>query len=232
LEDVSVLVEGIDQNERTCLLVDASSPCSGITLRLLGALSGATDVFVFVRADGYLTKVNAVIKQVTTMILQEYARSGLISNLFLVSEEKCEHVLHNLTLKNRKKLIGDFLASILHNYYFSEFASKFEDNKEEYSAQCRIGTIRFKSLSSGDIFRAYDLKNEEGRVVYPVEANMTFLLTLEDMEDGDVNKKIKSLLGTRKSLYTLLGYAIIETNATQVVIVEKTSMIQQIRSNE
>jgi hypothetical protein len=223
----------LDGTESTAVMINASSDISGASLAILEHLSNVTnmtELFIYIPELTYLSKNKVLQSKIVFGVLQEYARSGMLPPVYLIDAARCERSLTDITLKNKSEKVGQFIANIVHNYYFAINASKIENLTIENSVTCVIGALGLMDFDSGDIFYTFPLSNFDGRCKFPLEANHHFFFTTETLENERITHQMKQLLDSRKDAYDTIGYSVIETEINQVVVVEKTSKIQTLEN--
>lgn len=104
-----------------------------------------------------LTGKKKLLERATVGILQQYARSGLVDNISLVSNEKVAAIVGNLPVIGYYNKINDLIASAFH------FINVFKRSKhvygivEEREEVCRISTIGLLDTDTSEEKMFYDL---------------------------------------------------------------------------
>lgn len=226
-------LSGLDDTESTAVMINVSSDVSGASLAILEhltSITNMTELFIYIPEITYLTKTKALQSKIVFGVLQEYSRSGMLPPVYLIDAARCERSLPEITLKNKSEKVGQFIANIVHNFYFAINASKIEDMTIDNSVTCVIGALGLMDFDSGEVFYTFPLSNFDGRCKFPLEANHHFFFTTETLENERITHQMKQLLDSRKDAYDTIGYSVIETEINQVVVVEKTSKIQTLEN--
>lgn len=100
------------------LVLSGASQISGITLRVLEQLKNKKIDIMYIKCDeAMLSKQAQISDKVTFFVLQEYARSNKINNMFIVSNKNIESVLgDSINLQNYWQQINEVIASTFHMY--------------------------------------------------------------------------------------------------------------------
>lgn len=229
-ERVAELFSSIDARKPSVLIIDPSSPISGASLAILKYMADTRmefDVIMILPYDTYfLSKEEISHTRVTFGVIQEYSRSGLIPDVYLIDSETCVSALTNKTLLNVDSKLAEFIGNTIHNFYYAKNSSKLRDKTIEYSEVCKIGTFGLLDFETGQVFYLFPLKAFDERCRFPIEANHHFFFTTETLNNENMTDQLQTILSTRKPAYDAIGYSIIETEIEQVIVVEKTSKTQ------
>lgn len=100
------------------LILSGASQISGIALRVLEQLKNKKIDIMYIKCDeAMLSKQAQISDKVTFFVLQEYARSNKINNMFIVSNKNIESVLgDSINLQNYWQQINEVIASTFHMY--------------------------------------------------------------------------------------------------------------------
>lgn len=109
------LFKGVDND--VYLFLSASGNISGACLRILEQLKGKVLNVVCIHSDIVtLSSVGSLQQNLVSGVLQEYARSGLIKNLFLLDNTKIEDLLEDVGLDEYYDKMNETIAYLFHTF--------------------------------------------------------------------------------------------------------------------
>jgi hypothetical protein len=124
------------------LIVGGGGSISSCTLRVMEALRHNETELVYVKPDpSFLTEVGITLDKIVFNVLQEYARSGLLEKLYIVSNGEIEKVVGQIPVSRYYQKINEIIASTLHMINVYKNSSPSLSNIKEISGISRISTI-------------------------------------------------------------------------------------------
>ena len=136
-----------------------TSKISGILLRVLQQLKNRKLTIIYVKPDpSTSTEEQIMIERLNFGVLQQYTRSNLISNLFIISNEQVEKALDNVSISNYWNDINKVISSTFHMLNVFNNTEPILTNLSEPVQSCKIctlGVVGYDSLTE-KIF--YDLQ--------------------------------------------------------------------------
>jgi hypothetical protein len=197
-----------DVNDRVHLFVVGSSMSSNYALGILEQLKDKQVEVFYIKPDSeLLTGVPKLLDKVVFSILQQYARSGLLKSLTIMSNELIEGHLGNVPIKKYYDTLNDSVFSTVHYLNF------FEHNEPEIGMVakpldiCRIRTIGLLNVKDLEEKWLFELDMDRD-VCYYMCINKEKLET-----DGGLHKKIVNLLKNKpRNAFRKISYAIYETD--------------------
>jgi hypothetical protein len=213
-----------EEYEVSCPLVDeyfksVEGPClfvlggggntSGVSLAILQQLSNfSKDVSIlYVHPDlEDLHGQTRLQHNVVFGVLQEYARSGALSKIYIIQNEKLEEVLQQVPVIGYHQKINDLLVSTLHMInVFNNTNSEF-DTFKEVPESARISTLGVFDVEKNEEKLFFDLTTPRERCYY-------FAINREQLEtDGTILKGIKEKVKQRLDGKTRITYGIYSTS--------------------
>ena len=185
----------VDQMPDTdeCLFIMAGSGnISGASLQVLKFLTRKFKVsLLYIKPDHELLGRTAYLQdKVCYRVLQEYARSGAIDSMCLVSNSKVEEILESsLTAANYYDKMNELIGYTYHMVNVFNRTKPVLDNKIENSSETRIYTIGMVDFESGEENNFFPIDNETNRCYYyAVNKN---LLEEDYKVLRNVNKQVK-----------------------------------------
>ena len=141
------------------VVVVGTSKISGILLRVLQQLKNRKLSVIYVKPDSSTsTEEQILVERLNFGVLQQYTRSNLISNLFIISNEQVEKALDNVSISNYWNDINKVISSTYHMLNVFNNTEPILTNLSEPVKSCKIctlGVVGYESLTE-KIF--YDLQ--------------------------------------------------------------------------
>jgi hypothetical protein len=197
---------------------------SGMSLAILEQIRNRKISVLYIRPNPKsLTGKKKLLERATFGILQQYARSGLLEDIHVVSNESVANIIGNLPVIGYYDKINDLIASTLH------FINVFNRTKhvygmvEERENVCRISTIGLLDTETSEekLFYDLDLVREKS---YFYALNKNTLLNESNMVatlEGQIEEKKKEwLTNISYRLYSTdyesnFGYCVSRTSKVQ-----------------
>jgi hypothetical protein len=202
------------------IFLSACGNVSGITLRLLEQIKDKKpSVVLLISDESSLGKKYKLQQKVTLGVLQEYARSGLIENLYLLSNQFVEGLLDNVPIDQYYSAINEIICYVFNTVIWCKNNKPILETKEEED-----------SISTICTFGLLDLDNNL-TVFYPLQ-NITkeryyYNLTEKDIKTNfKLLQKIKSTTNTTD--LTAKTFAVYKTQHQQslCILEARTHIIQ------
>ena len=222
IPDVSNFFKDIDDSVQFFIM--GSSFSSNYSLGILQQIKNKKiDVF-YIQPDGELmTGIPKLIDKVVFSVLQEYARSGLLSSFTPLSNVMIEKTLGNLPIKTYYDKINDSIFSTVH---YINYFTHAEPEIGMTSKPLEINRIRTYGI--------LNVKNLQEKWLYnlDMERDVCYYLCInqERLEnEGGLHKKIVDMLKEKpKNAFRRISYAIYETEHNDFgLCVAHTNAIQK-----
>ena len=171
-----------------------------------------------------LAGVKKLQERATFYVLQEYARSGLIKRLFLVSNVQIENILGDVPIIGYNERLNQMIVSTIHMCNVYENVESIVDNFMDFKEHTRISTIGISNLEN------------EGNMFFPLdnikEMRYYFAINREKLEtDGTLMRRVTENVVANDSIDTSYGVFATEYPDDYIYFLANTSMIQY-RENE
>ena len=197
--------ESTDDNIQ--FVVMGGSMSSNYSLGILEQLRGKKVDLIYVQPDTeLLTGLPVLVENTTFGVLQEYARSGLINSITLISNLSIEESLSDVNIKTYYKSLNNFIFSAVHHLNY------FVHSEPEIGQVSRPNDVnRIRSIA------ALNMKNLEEKWLFeldsPRELCYYLAINTERLEtEGGLHKKIVDMLKQKpKNAFRKISYAIYET---------------------
>ena len=180
---------------------------SNYTLGVLEQLKDKKVDLIYVQPDTeLLTGYPVLIENTTFGVFQEYARSGLVNSITLISNLAIEESLGDINIKNYYDSLNNFIFSAVHDLNY------FTHSEPEIGQVSRPAEInRIRSIAG------LNMKNLEEKWFFgldtPRELCYYLAINTERLEtEGGLHKKIVDMLKQKpKNAFRKISYAIYET---------------------
>jgi len=187
-------------------VVCGAGKIAGATLRVLEQLKQHKLKALCVCPDpDLLSVVEAKRQKVVFGVLQQYARSGLLDSVYLISNPELERVVGHGTVANYYNNINDAVASVVHYYNI------YRNTKPVF------GSFHSpKPISRIRTFGVLDLKKNQEKLFFPLdnctETGYIYNITEEDLQNNqEILKNIKTRVKQKVSADVVSSFAIFST---------------------
>ena len=148
-----------DTTEKIVMIIGGSGKISGASLQILKQLKEKEISILYIRPDIELLSSAAKLQErVTFNVLQEYARSGIFKNIFIVNNSIIENIVGDISIME----YYETLNKVIYNSFggFLKFAAQIPiiDNSVQPKEISRIATLG-----------VYDLETNNEKLFYPFE---------------------------------------------------------------
>ena len=187
--------------------VVGGSMSSNYSLGILEQLKDRKVDLIYIQPDTeLLTGYPVLIENVTYGVLQEYARSGLLNSITLISNLAIEESLGDINIKSYYDSLNNFIFSAVHHLNY------FTHSEPEIGQVSRPSEInRIRAIAG------LNMKNLEEKWFFPLDTprELCYYLAIntERLEtEGGLHKKIVDMLKEKpKNAFRKISYAIYET---------------------
>lgn len=203
------------------VFLHACGNISGLTLKVLEKIkSHNISVVVFNTDQSLLSLAGRLQQKIVTGVLQEYARSGLLQKIYLVSNTNLEALLDDVPLDQYYEKLNELFCYTFHSIMYFKNSKPLFETKQDLSEIDRISTIGLYDMESGDK-PFFNLDHVTKQRFY-------FSFSKEDIKkDGKLLQNIKNKI-LNKQENTTATFAIFESKQTdRYGFVEFTTHIVQ-----
>lgn len=218
------------ENQNIYFIVCGTSDISGCSLRFLGNLDkdSISMRVIYIRPDlNFESNIKRMQERVTRNILQEYARSGKMEEITLLSNRNVESFLDGVSVKDYFSKINSLMVYSVHMVNYCRNIKPEYDNLSDETEHIRIKTIGYQVEDEEHLL--YPMKRVRDEVTFPVEKFYYYLVTDERLEnDVDLLNNIKNRMMNKKEDLTDVSYAIFSSgdDEDQVLFEYNTSLVQ------
>jgi hypothetical protein len=209
----------------TLFVVGGSGNISAMCLSIMEQIKDKCELSVlYVRPDTSLLSKNKTLHEKATYgVLQEFARSGLLEMLYLVSNINLENILGNVPIIGYINKINELLVSTVHMINVFRNSDPVMGGIEEPQEASRIASFGISDIEGNEEKSFFSLDRTKERC-YIYSINEERLKT-----DGDLRKKIVSHVKEQSKTEDLkVSFGVFPTNYQQdyCYILNYTSIIQ------
>lgn len=178
------------------------SACALKILQVLYQKNCIIDI-LYVKPDLELLNQTRILQErITRSILQEYARSGLFNQLYMVDNLKMYEVFGNQPLSNRYGKLNEALAYSFYSLDMFRNTQSVVDNFSFPFKLSRISTVGYVDVENGQEKLFYDLKKiREIDYYYAINENVI-------ASDGNLLEKTKEQARNKRNGETKISFGI------------------------
>tara|TARA_R100000008_G_scaffold86826_1_gene81893 strand:+ start:2699 stop:3541 length:843 start_codon:yes stop_codon:yes gene_type:complete len=206
-------------------ILSGSGDISGACLRVLEKLKNLDLYVLYIKPDtDLLSETKLKQEKVVFHVLQQYARSGLLKRMFIVSNPVVESVLGDVPVIGYHEKLNNLIVPTMHmiNVY-SNIKPEMSTFSEPVET-ARISTFGFADIETGEEKLFYDLKMPREKIFY-------YAINEEELQSsGGLYKKITTQLKEKsESENVKVSYGIYSTQYEQnyVYCVAHATLVQE-----
>lgn len=223
-----------DSCKNVQIFVSGASDVSGLVLKVLEYLNSKkcnVGVFYIMPELKFSTELQKMQHYVTFGVLQEYARSGLISNMIILDNAILGKLIGKTSISNYYPKINKQIANFIHTYNFCGKNEPIFGHKNTFLDITRIGTLGYGPLG-GDIVLFFDIKSNDGDMIFPLEIQYHLLVPEHKIKnDENLMTEILETVEKEEEKYKSISYGVYEISSehddVNVLVYLRTSKIQQ-----
>ena len=208
----------------TTLITAGTGKITGLLLRLLEQLKNHKLTVLYIKPDMSTESEDAVLREkVVFGILQQYARSSLLSRLYIVSNIATEAVLEKVSVVNYWDDINNVISSTFHMLNVFENTEPLLSTLADAKKTSKIATLGVVSYKTLDEKIFYDLQKPRLKKYFFGISEKTL------NEEKDLLQKIRSYVKDKSEERCNACFAIYSTNYEQdyVYVAQYASLIQE-----
>ena len=161
-DEVEIYLRSIKEGDEVLFILEGGEPISGASLSILETIKSAKISVMYIVPDRELCSlVQRRDDRICFYVMQEYARSGLFENLFLLEKASVENLIGDVSIQEHEKQISYFIAyvfAMLNYFKHTESVLSGEITRSDIS---RLSTIGICSLENDTsmLFPLEDIKD-------------------------------------------------------------------------
>ena len=144
---VATYLRGIDSDSEVLVILQGGDPVAGIILSVLEEVkTSAISLLYIIPETGLLAMEQERDHKITLGVLQQYARSGLFTMMYLVDRPRVEEILGDIPIDRYEKSVNNFISymAVMINYF--NHTDPIISTKIDPAAISRIATFSIGSL--------------------------------------------------------------------------------------
>lgn len=206
IPDLKQFFEDIDDEVQ--FFIVGSSMSSNYTLGVLEQIKDKKINLFYIKPDtDLLSGVPKLVEKAAFGVLQQYARSGLLNSITIISNESIEKIIGNVPIKKYYKTLNETIFSTVH------YLNYFKYNEPELGVQtkpadvCRIISVGMLNMDNLGEEWFFNLDNPRDLCYY-------LNINKERLEnDGTLHKKYVDILKKKpRNAFRNISYSIYETD--------------------
>ena len=203
-------------------VLSGSGMISGASLQILKHLRDKKINILYIKPDlEFLGHTNIMQERVVRNVLQEYARSGLFSRIFLVDNKKVEEVLGEVPIIGYYDKLNDLIVSTFHMINVYNHQEAIHATPFDTADTTRISTLGILNVDEGEEKLFFSLDNIREKCYYyainskVLETDGKLLRTLTDNINKNIGKDVRAGFQVYSTSYDQnYGYLVVNTEKT------------------
>ena len=193
-------------NEPVLVIIGGSGAISGGCLQLLQQLSGEEVQVLYIRPDvSLLGEVQKQQEKIVRSVLQEYARSGLLSMVYLIDNSALEESIGDVPILGHFDVLNEAVVNTMHMINVFKNTEPILGNFIQPSPLARIASIGVVDVEKEKESWFFDLQSPRDVVYY-------YGISEEDLKtDGTLFKKITDYVKSQADENINVSYGVFQT---------------------
>jgi hypothetical protein len=218
-DEVEIYLRSIKEGDEVLFVVEGGDPISGASLSILETIRFAKISVMYVVPDRELCSlVQKRDDRICFYVMQEYARSGLFDNLFLLEKASVENLIGDVSIQEHEKQMAYFIAYVFAMLNFFKHTASVLSGEISRNDISRLSTLGICSLE------------DDTSMLFPLEGikDTMFFYGIPERdldEDQSLMRKIKSHVKDRNPGESA-GFSIYSTTLDKPFIVGMYSSAQ------
>jgi len=214
-QEVSVYLRSIKEGDEVLMVVGGGEPITGASLRILETIKDACLHVLYVCPDRLMSSEQQKIDdKITFNILQEYARSGVFENIFLVDRTRVEALVGDVSIHDYESSISYFIAYVVAMINYFNHTKPILANKIEPRNIARLATFGVSSLEEDQ---------QDTKLLYPLESarDIHFFYGVPEKmlaDDSSLMKKIKNHVKSYKQDDISSSFSVYSTSFDDLMV--------------
>ena len=225
-DEVEVYLRSIKKKDKVLLILEGGDPISGAVLKILQAVNHAILNVLYITPDRQMiSETQKRDDRIAFNVLQEYARSGVLSNVFLVNKSRIEELAGEVPIDKYEQTLSYFVAYVVAMINFFNHTDPILANKITPKDFARIATYGVSSLEEN---------NQGVNLLFPLDEatdiHFFYGVPKKDLaEDASLVKRIKQHVKDHKTEEVSSSFSVYETTLDNLIVlcVAYSSKIQE-----
>jgi len=196
-----------DCHGATTFIVCGSGDVSGCALRVLEQLRENPTTLIYIRADkSQLSHEQGLKDKVTFNVTQNYARSTLLENMYIIDNSKVESALEQISIKTYWQDINNIISSTYHMLNVFNNTEPLLASTSPKPDFVRIGTLGLVNYETSKEKLFYDIE-------YPRSKNYFYGINEETLEkDREILHNIREFIKQEATEKIAANFSIFSTS--------------------
>jgi hypothetical protein len=215
-------------NEDISVIIAGSGQISGGSLRLLEQLNKNRLTVIYLQGDtSIMSEVQQKQEKIVRNVLQEYARSGIIESMIMVSNTALERTIGDMSIIGYYDTLNQAIVNTIHMINVFKHTEPVIGNFIQPGEISRIATVGIVDITDEDE------RNHTEKWFYPLtgvrDVVYYYGIGEDDLKnDGTLFRKINSFVKSRLDDTLNVSYGVFETTYEQkyCYCIRYTSMVQ------
>ncbi len=214
-EDVEIYLRSIKKKDKVLMILEGNDPIAGAALKVLQTVNHATLNVLYVVPDHQMiSETQKRDDKIAFNVLQEYARSGVFANIFLVNKPQIEELAGEVPIDKYEQTLSYFVAYVVAMINFFNHTEPILANKIIPKNIARIATYGVSSL---------DKKNSGVNLLFPLkdatDIHFFYGVPKQDLaEDASLVKRIKQHVKDHKTEEVSSSFSVYETTLDSLIV--------------
>ena len=214
-EDVEIYLRSIKKKDKVLMILEGNDPIAGAALKILQTVNHATLNVLYVAPDHQMiSETQKRDDKIAFNVLQEYARSGVFANIFLVNKPQIEELAGEVPIDKYEQTLSYFVAYVVAMINFFNHTEPILANKIIPKNIARIATYGVSSL---------DKKNSGVNLLFPLkdatDIHFFYGVPKQDLaEDASLVKRIKQHVKDHKTEEVSSSFSVYETTLDSLIV--------------
>jgi hypothetical protein len=214
-DEVAIYLRSIKANDEILMVVEGGTSISGATLAILETIKNARINVLYICPDREM--VSGMEKRddkISFHILQEYARSGVFENIFLVHKPIVETLVGDVSIHDYEQSVSYFISYIVAMLNYFKHTPPILDSSVHKKDFVRITTFGISSLE----------ETSSVNLLFPLKdtSHLHFFYGIPEPlleEDATLMKKIKNHSKRHKADSLGVGFTVHGTTFEEIMVI-------------
>lgn len=196
-----------DISDEILFITSSDTDTLSCSLKILEQIKDKNISIIYLRTDrSFLTSRGVMVDRVAFNVLQEYTRSGLFKNMFLIDEERMESFISESAVEDYYETYIKFVRDMILNYISTQGEAIIDNNIAPTEVE-RLATFAIYNLSNDDEIALYNMNLVNTK-------NYHFFLSDDTLKnDKKIMRSIKEKIKNKAIDSTRVSYTIRGTSA-------------------
>jgi len=147
-DELAIYLRSIKSGDDVLFILGGGEPIGGMALPILEQLRHAKVHVLYMCPDRVMSsQIQKRDDRIVFSVLQQYARSGLFEQVYLVDRLAIEEMIGEVSIKNYEKKINNFIAYVVAMVNYFNHAAPIMNSIPAPPELCRIATFGVSSLA-------------------------------------------------------------------------------------